>query len=79
MIQQEKLQKAALKAEAAEMKKLQKEKQKWEKGKFALKSIVAEIDKKVIELGSVGGKILSECILPFLQTVNSRAFLTLPP
>ncbi|KAM7514284.1 hypothetical protein LguiA_003867 [Lonicera macranthoides] len=57
--EQEKLQKAALKAEAAEMKKLQKEKQKWEKGKFALKSIVAEIDKKVVELGSVGGHLLT--------------------
>lgn len=57
--EQEKLQKAALKAEAAEMKKLEKEKQKWEKGKFALKSIVAEIDIKVIELGSVGGHLLT--------------------
>ncbi|XP_059624411.1 crossover junction endonuclease EME1B-like [Cornus florida] len=56
--EQEKLQKAALKAEAAEMKKLQKEKQKWEKGKFALKSIVAEIDAKVVEL-SVGGHLLT--------------------
>ncbi|GKV25223.1 hypothetical protein SLEP1_g34693 [Rubroshorea leprosula] len=57
--EQEKLQKAAQKAEAAELKKLQKEKQKWEKGKFALKSIVAEIDTKVVELGSVGGHLLS--------------------
>ncbi|KAA8546930.1 hypothetical protein F0562_003359 [Nyssa sinensis] len=57
--EQEKLQKAALKAEAAEMKKLQKEKQKWEKGKFALKSIVAEIDTRVVELGSVGGHLLT--------------------
>lgn len=55
--QEEKLQKEALKAEAAEMKKIQKEKQKWEKGKFALKSIVAEIDSKVVELGSVGGLV----------------------
>ncbi|XP_009333754.2 crossover junction endonuclease EME1B isoform X1 [Pyrus x bretschneideri] len=55
----EKLQKEALKAEAAEMKKIQKEKQKWEKGKFALKSIVAEIDSKVVELGSVGGNLLT--------------------
>lgn len=54
-VQQEKLQKAAQKAEAAEMKKVQKEKQKWEKGKFALKSIVAEIDTKVVEVGSIGG------------------------
>ncbi|XP_017973471.1 PREDICTED: crossover junction endonuclease EME1B isoform X3 [Theobroma cacao] len=57
--EQEKLQKAALKAEAAEFKKLQKERQKWEKGKFALKSIVAEIDTKVVELGSIGGHLLS--------------------
>ncbi|XP_044469217.1 crossover junction endonuclease EME1B-like isoform X2 [Mangifera indica] len=57
--EQEKLQKATLKAEAAEMKKLEKEKLKWEKGKFAQKSIVAEIDTKVVELGSVGGHLLS--------------------
>lgn len=44
-----------MKAEAAAMKKLQKEKEKWEKGKFALKSIVAEIDKRVVEVGSIGG------------------------
>lgn len=56
IIQQEKLQKAAQKAEAAELKKMQKEKKKWEKGKLASKSIVAEIDAKVVELGSVGGK-----------------------
>ncbi|KAB2008648.1 hypothetical protein ES319_D10G113700v1 [Gossypium barbadense] len=44
-----------------EEKKLKKEKerQKWEKGKFALKSIVAEIDTKVVELGSIGGHLLS--------------------
>ncbi|ESQ46090.1 hypothetical protein EUTSA_v10000122mg [Eutrema salsugineum] len=55
--EQEKLQKAALKAEEAERKKLEKEKQKWEKGKLALKSIVAEIDTKVVE-GSIGGLLL---------------------
>lgn len=55
IIQQEKLRKEAMKAEAAAMKKLQKEKEKWEKGKFALKSIVAEIDKRVLEGGSIGG------------------------
>lgn len=49
------MQRAALKAETAERKKFQKEQQKWEKGKFAVKSIVAEIDLKVVELGSVGG------------------------
>ncbi|XWS29430.1 hypothetical protein CRYUN_Cryun24cG0029000 [Craigia yunnanensis] len=57
--EQEKMQKAALKAEAAKFKKLQKEMQKFEKGKFALKSIVAEIDAKVVELGSIGGHLLS--------------------
>ncbi|KAG9152263.1 hypothetical protein Leryth_024559 [Lithospermum erythrorhizon] len=57
--EQEKLQKAAEKAEAAEMKKLHKEKQKWEKGKLANKSIVAEIDRKVVEMGSVGGHLLT--------------------
>ncbi|ESW31783.1 hypothetical protein PHAVU_002G267400 [Phaseolus vulgaris] len=57
--EQEKLQKAALKAEAAELKKIEKEKQKWEKGKFAIKSIVAEIDAKVVEAGSIGGHLLT--------------------
>ncbi|RZC87162.1 hypothetical protein C5167_042093 [Papaver somniferum] len=52
--EQEKLQKQAQKAEAAELKKLQKEQQKWENGKFALKSIVAEIDAKVVEIGAIG-------------------------
>lgn len=50
-MQQEKL---AKKAEAADLKKIKQ----WEKGKFALKSIVAEIDAKVVELGSVGGAML---------------------
>lgn len=50
------MQKAAQKAEAAEIKKREKEKEKWEKGKFALKSIVAHIDTKVVELGSIGGR-----------------------
>jgi crossover junction endonuclease EME1 len=36
--------KTAQKAEVAELKKMLKEKEKWEKEKFALKSIVAEID-----------------------------------
>ncbi|GMN33393.1 hypothetical protein TIFTF001_004121 [Ficus carica] len=56
---QEKLQKDALKAEAAELKKIEKEKKKWENGKFAVQSIVAEIDAKVIEIGSVGGSLLT--------------------
>ncbi|KAL0381538.1 UNVERIFIED_CONTAM: Crossover junction endonuclease EME1B [Sesamum angustifolium] len=51
--------KKQLKRKAAEMKKYKKEMQKWEKGKYALKSIVAEIDKKVVELGSIGGHLLT--------------------
>ncbi|KAF9678766.1 hypothetical protein SADUNF_Sadunf07G0069900 [Salix dunnii] len=58
--EQEKLQKAALKAQAAELKKMEKELQKWEKGKFALNSIVAEFDARVIEHGSVGGLLLTK-------------------
>ncbi|GAB2282969.1 hypothetical protein Dimus_017502 [Dionaea muscipula] len=57
--EQDKLHKAALRAEAAELKKLEKEMQKWEKGKFAVNSIVAQIDKKVVEMGSIGGNLLS--------------------
>ncbi|XP_004309921.1 PREDICTED: crossover junction endonuclease EME1A-like [Fragaria vesca subsp. vesca] len=56
---QEKMQREALKAKAADMKKIEKEMQRWEKGKVALKSIVAEIDCKVVELGSVGGNLLT--------------------
>ncbi|OWM79856.1 hypothetical protein CDL15_Pgr001499 [Punica granatum] len=50
--EQEKL---AKKAEAADVKKVKQ----WEKGKFALKSIIAEIDAKVVELGSIGGHLLT--------------------
>ncbi|GER47559.1 crossover junction endonuclease EME1B [Striga asiatica] len=57
--EQEKMAKAASKAEAAELKKCKKEMQKWEKGKYALKSIVAEIDKNVVELGTIGGYLLT--------------------
>ncbi|GKE24014.1 crossover junction endonuclease EME1B-like protein [Tanacetum coccineum] len=57
--EQEKLKKATLKAEAAEKKKVQKEFERWEKGKFAQQSIVAKIDTKVIEQGSIGGQLLT--------------------
>ncbi|WJX47691.1 hypothetical protein P8452_34353 [Trifolium repens] len=57
--EQEKLKKAAMKAEAAELKKIEKERQKWEKGKFAVQYIVAEIDAKVVESGSIGGHLLT--------------------
>ncbi|KAL5215384.1 hypothetical protein ABZP36_006785 [Zizania latifolia] len=53
-----KMQKEAMKAEQAEMKKLDKEKRKWESGKFASKCIVTEIDTSVIESGSVGGHLV---------------------
>ncbi|VVB08469.1 unnamed protein product [Arabis nemorensis] len=56
--EQEKLQKAALKAEEAGRAKLEREKQKLGNGKSALKFIVAEIDAKLVE-GSVGGCLLS--------------------
>lgn len=56
-LKQEKLEKVALKVQAAEMKKMQKEIERWEKGKFAQQSIVAKIDTKVVEQGSIGGKI----------------------
>ena len=39
------------------MKKYKKEMQMWEMGKYTLKSIVAEIEQKVVELGSIGGRI----------------------
>ncbi|KAI3784279.1 hypothetical protein L1987_43375 [Smallanthus sonchifolius] len=57
--EQEKLKKIALKAQAAEMKKMQKEMERWEKGKFAQQSIVAKIDTKVVEQGSIGGQLLT--------------------
>nr|XP_043634276.1 crossover junction endonuclease EME1B [Erigeron canadensis]XP_043634277.1 crossover junction endonuclease EME1B [Erigeron canadensis] len=57
--EQEKLEKVALKEQAAEMKKMQKEIERWEKGKFAQQSIVAKIDTKVVEQGSVGGQLLT--------------------
>uniref|UniRef100_J3M211 ERCC4 domain-containing protein n=2 Tax=Oryza brachyantha TaxID=4533 RepID=J3M211_ORYBR len=53
-----KRQKEAMKAEQAALKKLDKEKRKWESGKFATKSIVIEIDSSVIESGSVGGHLV---------------------
>lgn len=56
------MQKAALKAQTAELKKLEKEKQKWEKGKLALKSIVAEFDTKIVEQGSVGGEVFLDSL-----------------
>ncbi|KAD4586338.1 hypothetical protein R6Q59_035336 [Mikania micrantha] len=57
--EQEKLEKLALKAQAADMKKMQKEIERWEKGKFAQQSIVAKIDTKVVEQGSIGGQLLT--------------------
>lgn len=57
--QEEKLEKEALKAEKAEKRKLEKETQNWEKGKFAVKSIVAVIDAKIVENGSIGGHLLT--------------------
>ncbi|WVZ87430.1 hypothetical protein U9M48_034066 [Paspalum notatum var. saurae] len=57
--QEDKLQKQALKDQLAKQKKMDKEVQKWESGKFALKCITAEIDSKIIESGSIGGTLIS--------------------
>jgi crossover junction endonuclease EME1 len=54
-LQENKLLKEATKAQKAEQKKYAKEKEEWESGKHALKSIVAEIDSTIIESGSLGG------------------------
>ncbi|KAL9241469.1 hypothetical protein vseg_015579 [Gypsophila vaccaria] len=55
-----KLQKAALKAEAAKLKELEKEKKKLEKFKFSEKNILAKIDTKVIQLGKIGGHLVTK-------------------
>ncbi|XP_011101946.1 crossover junction endonuclease EME1B-like [Sesamum indicum] len=41
------------------MKKYKTEMQKWEMAKYTLKSIVGEIDQKVVELGSIGGHLVT--------------------
>ncbi|KAF8660222.1 hypothetical protein HU200_057788 [Digitaria exilis] len=57
--QEDKLQKQAMRAQQAVKKKNDKEIQKWESGKYALKCITAEIDHNVAESGSIGGCLLS--------------------
>ncbi|CAI0428437.1 unnamed protein product [Linum tenue] len=57
--QEEKLQNADLRAETVELKKFEREKRKWEKGKLPLIAIVAQLDAKVLEQASVGGHLLS--------------------
>lgn len=54
-VQEEKLQKEALKAKAAQLKKQDKEIKKLQNGKYALKYITAEIDLKLLENGAIGG------------------------
>ncbi|KAJ0260512.1 Crossover junction endonuclease EME1A [Hirschfeldia incana] len=56
--EQEKLQRAASRAEEAEKRKLDKEMQKRGKGKLALKSITAEIDLRLIE-GALGAPLIT--------------------
>ncbi|KAM0822926.1 hypothetical protein ACQ4PT_071202 [Festuca glaucescens] len=71
--EENKLLKEATKAQKAEQKKYAKEKEEWESGKHALKSIVAEIDSTIIESGSVGGTLLtrfSEKNLKYRVQVN---------
>ncbi|XP_047063586.1 crossover junction endonuclease EME1-like [Lolium rigidum] len=71
--EENKLLKEATKAQKAEQKKYAKEKEEWESGKHALKSIVAEIDSTIIESGSLGGTLLtrfSEKSLKYRVQVN---------
>lgn len=49
------MQKEADKVQQADQKKSAKEKADWTSGKRALESIVAKIDPKVIETGSIAG------------------------
>ncbi|CAL5014531.1 unnamed protein product [Urochloa decumbens] len=56
--QEDKLHKQAMKDQLAKKKKKDKEIQQWSSGKFALKCITAEIDKKVAE-SPIGGCLLS--------------------
>ncbi|KAF2602732.1 hypothetical protein F2Q70_00027639, partial [Brassica cretica] len=56
--EQEKLQRAASRAEEAEKRKLDKEMEKRGKGKLALKSIVAEIDLQLVE-GALGAPLIT--------------------
>ncbi|KQJ84970.1 crossover junction endonuclease EME1 [Brachypodium distachyon] len=60
--EENKLLKESMKAQKAEQKKYAKEKGDWESGKYALKSIVAEIDSTIIESGSVGGTLLTRFV-----------------
>ncbi|XBJ05339.1 hypothetical protein VPH35_024143 [Triticum aestivum] len=57
--EEKRLQKEANKIQQAEKKKSAKEKAEWASGKRALESIVAKIDSKVIETGSIGGALLT--------------------
>lgn len=43
--------------EAVERRKVEKEKEKWEKGKFALQNITASVDTQILEQGLIGGMI----------------------
>uniref|UniRef100_A0A453D888 ERCC4 domain-containing protein n=1 Tax=Aegilops tauschii subsp. strangulata TaxID=200361 RepID=A0A453D888_AEGTS len=57
--EEKRLQKEANKIQQAEKKKSAKEKAEWGSGKRALEFIVAKIDSKVIETGSIGGALLT--------------------
>ncbi|KAF7019080.1 hypothetical protein CFC21_032296 [Triticum aestivum] len=57
--EEKRMQKEADKAKQAEQKKSAKEKADWASGKRALESIVAKIDPKVIETGSIAGALLT--------------------
>lgn len=76
ILKQEKMEKIALKAQAAEMKKMQKEIERWEKGKFSQQSIVAKIDTKVVEQGSIGGTTEYRCCESFVCIITFLVNLT---
>ena len=53
--QEEKLRKEAAKEATKERRRLEHEKNRWEKGKFALENTRALIDTSVVEKGLIGG------------------------
>lgn len=57
--EEEKRLKEELKAEATKRRKVEQEKVKWEKGKFALQNITALVDTRILEGGKIGGHLLT--------------------
>ncbi|KAH7282404.1 hypothetical protein KP509_35G029300 [Ceratopteris richardii] len=57
--EEERRRKEELKAKAVERRKIEKEREKWVKGKFALQNITALIDTEILEGGLIGGHLLT--------------------